>query len=502
MQEPYIIGIDTGTGSTKAVSIDQKGNILYVAQQGYPTYQPQTNYSEQDPESIWEAFKTCISQSVAYLGYPPAALSLSSAMHSIIPVDEEGIALSPMITWADGRSEAIAEGLKAGTDAEFIYQTTGTPIHAMAPLSKMMWIKQHQPAIYAQTCKFISIKEYFWFKFFGKFEIDYSIASATGLFDIKNLGWSEKVIHLAGLDSSKLSQPVNTDYQRQDMFPSIAGEIGIPMDTVVFIGASDGCCANLGSAVTDVSSAALTIGTSAAVRITSAVPVFNLRAMTFNYLLNADTYVCGGPVNNGGSAVNWAIERFISNGQPSERDYVRFFEEAAEVPLGADRLIFLPYLNGERAPHWDAAATAAFIGLKPNHTPAHFFRAVLEGICFALNQVLVTVEESVGQIRQLHVSGGFINSPVWLQLLADLTGKRLVLVQSEDASAIGAAILASRVLFGVSNGLEKAILSRDTGYVEPDPAKHEQYKLFMPVFEKLYQDLKVSMHLLNQIEQG
>jgi gluconokinase len=499
MQEPYIIGIDVGTGSTKAVSIDQKGNILYVAQEGYPTFQPKSNYSEQEPESIWEAFKSCISQSVANLGYPPAALSLSSAMHSIIPVDEKGKALLPLITWADGRSETIAEALKAGPDAEFIYRTTGTPIHAMAPLSKMIWIKQEEPAIFKQTYKFLSIKEYLWFKLFGEFEVDYAIASATGLFDIESLTWSEKVIQLTGLDPSKLSRPVNTDYQREDINHVVAAELGIPSVTVVVIGASDGCCANLGSAVTDASSAALTIGTSAAVRITSPLPINNFSAMTFNYLLNADTYVCGGPVNNGGSAVNWAIEQFISEGKPSEKDYDFFFEEAASVPLGADRLIFLPYLNGERAPHWDAAATAAFIGLKPHHTTAHLLRAVLEGICFALNQVLVTVEESVGQIRQLHVSGGFINSPFWLQLLADLTGKRLVLVQSEDASAIGAAILASRVLFGSANGLEQAILSRDTDYVEPDPIKHEQYRLFMPVFGKLYQDLKVSMRLLSQI---
>jgi gluconokinase len=499
MQESYIIGIDIGTGSTKAVSVDQKGNILYVAQQGYPTFQPQLNYSEQDPDSIWKAFKSCISQTVDHLGYPPFALSLSSAMHSIIPVDENGTALMPLITWADGRSETIADTLRAGSNAAFIYETTGTPIHAMAPLSKMMWIKQHQPAIYEQTYKFVSIKEFLWFKLFGAFEIDYSIASATGLFDIKRLAWSALVIHLAGLDSAKLSTPVNTDYQRQNIIRDVSSEMGISDDTRVIIGASDGCCANLGSAVTNASAAALTIGTSAAVRVTSTVPIFNFKAMTFNYLLNADTFVCGGPVNNGGSAINWAIEQFVSSGKPFERDYERFFSEASEVPLGADRLIFLPYLNGERAPHWDAAASAAFIGLKPHHTPAHFLRAVLEGVCFALNEVLVTLEKSVGQIRQLHVSGGFINSPFWLQLLADLTGKRLVIVQSEDASAIGAAILASRAIFGASNSLEQAVLSRDTDYIEPDSLKHEQYKLFMPLFAKLYDDLKVSMHLLNQI---
>ncbi|MDB5019691.1 MAG: gluconokinase, partial [Pedobacter sp.] len=134
-----------------------------------------------------------------------------------------------------------------------------------------------------------------------------------------------------------------------------------------------------------------------------------------------------------------------------------FFSIIQQQPFAAEKLLFLPYLTGERAPYWDTAASAAFIGVRPHHNIADFLRAVLEGVCFALNQVLVTVEQSVGNIEQLHVSGGFIHSPLWLQVLSDLTGKKLLLVQTEDASAIGAAILASRALFA-DNSLESAVL--------------------------------------------
>jgi gluconokinase len=498
MQEPYIIGIDIGTGSTKAVSIDLNGNILNVSQCSYPTIQTEPGYSEQDPERIWLAFKDCLRDTTRQIGYAPTALSLSSAMHSIIPVNDFGTALSNMITWADARSEAIAETIRASPEGENIYKISGTPLHAMAPLSKMLWIKQHKPMLFNETFKFISIKEFIWFKLFSKFEVDYSIASATGMFDIINLCWSVSIINTVGLDAGKLSEPVNTSFLRSDINEEVAHEMNIPKNTNVIIGASDGCCANLGSAVVDATKAALTIGTSGAVRVTSNKPVYNFQAMTFNYLLDEKTFICGGPVNNGGLAIDWAIQKFLNNPAASADAYNIFFSIIEQQPFAAEKLLFLPYLTGERAPYWDTAASAAFIGLRPQHTTADFLRAVLEGVCFALNQVLLIVEESLGQIEQLHVSGGFIHSPVWLQVLADLTGKRLVLVQSEDASAIGAAILASRALF-VDNTLESAILSQEKEYILPDMNKHQHYKQLMPIFRKLYNDLKDSMLLLNQI---
>jgi gluconokinase len=498
MQEPYIIGIDIGTGSTKAVSVDFNGKILQVSQSSYPTLHPEPGYSEQDPEHIWAAFKSCIRETIQQLGYAPSAISLSTAMHSIIPVNQDGRALANLITWADARSEHIAEDLKTGPYGEKIYRISGTPIHAMAPLSKMLWIKANKPDLYEQTFKFIGIKEYVWFKLFGTFEIDFSIASATGMFDILSLNWSMVILEAVGLELAKLSTPVNTSFGRSEINEAVATQMGLPKNIPIIMGASDGCCANLGSAVVNTSSAALTIGTSGAVRVTSDKPLYNFRAMTFNYLLDEKTYVCGGPVNNGGLAIDWAIKKFLDNVPASGNLYESFFSIIEQQTNSPSSLLFLPYLTGERAPHWDTAASAAFIGLRPHHTTGHFLKAVLEGVCFALNEVLLNVEGAVGQIEQLHVSGGFINSPVWLQMLADISGKKLVLVQSEDASAIGAAILASRALFPDSQ-LERANLSKDNEYILPDKSRHEHYKYLMPIFRKLYDDLRDAMHHLNQL---
>jgi gluconokinase len=499
MQQPYIIGLDIGTGSTKAVAISFQGNIINVSQFSYPTLQPEPGYSEQEPEDIWEAFQKCIQETLEKVGHMPRALSLSSAMHSIIPVRSDGTALANLITWADSRSEVIAEGLRAGPEGENIYRTSGTPIHAMAPLSKLIWLKEHRPALYEETYKFISIKEYIWFKLFRTFEIDFSIACATGLFDIVSRNWSADIISHAGLKETLFSSPVNTTFYRNNMEAQVAAGLGLALDTPVVIGASDGCSANLGSAIVDASKAALTIGTSGAVRVTSTRPIYNFPAMTFNYLLDEQTYVCGGPVNNGGAAIDWGIRTFLSDAAGSAEAYDIFFAGADGIPAGAEGLIFLPYLTGERAPIWDTRSSGTFLGITSQHTPAHFFRAILEGVCFALNQVLLTIEEALDPVTDLHVSGGFINSPVWLQLLADLTGKKLVVVQSEDASAIGAAILASRALYPGQLNLENTLLSSENINVYPDMEKHSVYKAIMPIYHKLYFDLKASMHLLNQL---
>jgi gluconokinase len=497
MLKPYIVGIDIGTGSTKAVSVDLEGNVLNVSQSSYPTLNPEPGYSEQDPEALWTGFQDCLQETVQAIGYAPDAISISSAMHSFIPVKADGIPLHNLITWADARSERMAELLRESAEAEFIYNTSGTPIHAMSPLCKLLWLKGNMPELFEQTHKFISIKEYIWFKLFQEFEIDYGIASATGLFDIIKLQWSPAIMEIAGITADKLSTPVNTGFHRSLTEHPLMEKLGLSKPLPIVVGSSDGCCANLGSAVTDDNKAALTIGTSAAIRVTSDAPVYNFKAMTFNYLLDEKTYVCGGPLNNGGIAINWAIERFLNKPEAEEADYDFFFSQVEATSAGANGLIFVPYLTGERAPVWDTAVSANFVGLQLHHEQRHFFRAVVEGVCMAINEVLLAVEQATMPIKQLNISGGFLNAPVWVQVLANVTGKKLVVVQADDASAIGAAILAARVLHPEAQ-LE-AKLSTESHSILPDYKQYETYKSLQPIYGSLYDDLKTVMHNLKSL---
>lgn len=494
--QKYFIGIDLGTGSTKAVAIDGAGNTLATAQSYYPTSNPKPGYSEQNPELIWQAFINCVSKITTNLSGPPVAVSFSAAMHSIMPVNEQGKPLANAILWSDARSGEIAEAIRESAGSEDLYKRCGTAVYAMSPLCKIIWLQQNQPTLFSQAHKFISIKEYVWFKLFGVFEVDYSMASATGMFDILELKWYYKAYALAGIEISKLSNPVNTTFKRYlgntDILP------GIDAQTAFVIGASDGCCANLGGNAVSPGIGALTIGTSGAVRVAGKAPVYNYGAMTFNYLLNADTFICGGAVNNGGAAVDWLLKEFLKLNTITDEAYKQLFKAIDTVKPGSDSLLFLPYLYAERAPIWDAKASGAFVNICYKHQQQHFLRAALEGICFALNDVLNAVETPEQLINEIVISGGFISSPTWVQMLADITGKKLVMLQSGDSSAVGAIYLAMNAL-----GIDYKIIAdkdaKDRAVIIPNAEAHSVYSKIFPIYKKLYDDLRSSIHQLHKL---
>lgn len=485
----YSVGIDIGTGSVKAVAVNGFGMPLAESQRYYPFQSPKPGYHEQDPELIWSSFCDSIEEIIKKNGDTPEVVGLSSAMHSLIPVDENCEPLAPMITWADSRSHEIAEKLRNSPEGKAIYEATGTPLHAMSPLCKLIWLKENEPALFERTYKFISIKEFIWYKLFGVFMVDYSIASCTGLFDISQLCWYLPALSVAGIKAHKLSEPVPPNYCRE--YNSPFGGAVINANGVSFvIGASDGCLANLGSMADKPGIAALTIGTSGAIRVASRRPAPDSEAMLFSYILDENTYICGGPVNNGGIAMQWWIKNFEdTKGQAA---YDEIFKQVATVPPGNDGLLFLPYLTGERAPVWDAESCGIFFGARITHTKAHFARAVLEGICFALKQVADIVEQSSGEITQVNISGGFTKSDIWVQTLADIIGKKLVITQAEDASAIGAAWIAMKAANIIASYPEPDSASAPTFY--PTAETQKQYKRHFARYKQLYPRLKDLMH--------
>ncbi|HEY5408992.1 MAG TPA: gluconokinase [Ginsengibacter sp.] len=495
----YVIGVDIGTGSAKAVAVNNEGKPVAASQVYYKTNSPQPGYSEQDPEIIWNAFVECIKDTATKMDQVPSAVSISSAMHSLLVVNKENIAITPLITWEDTRSEKIAGDLRASPEAESIYRATGTPIHSMTPLCKIKWMKENEKEIFEKAFKFISIKEFIWFRLFNKYEIDYSIASATALFNIENLKWNKPSLEFCGINQSQLSEPVTTDFIRAEIKGEIAATLHIPQNTRFCIGASDGCLANLGSDAVGQGTAALTIGTSGAVRIACSRPILNYSAMIFNYVLDDSTFISGGPVNNGGNVLKWMFQTFLNNSSPTDNDYENIFEQIEKIPPGSEGLIFLPYLYGERAPIWDERACGVFFGIRSLHTSAHFFRAALEGICFALNNILEIIESSASILQQINVSGGFVHSKIWMQILADITGKDLCLVQTEDASSVGAALLGLKAIEIISDYTSLNDKSNDK-IIEPVKISVDIYKKHYSIFKNLYEPLKEAMHKLYEMK--
>ena len=482
--KPYVIGVDLGTGSAKAIAMNDAGAIIDTAQVTYPILEPQPGFQEQPPTLIWNAFLNCIASITQQLQRSPSAISFSSAMHSTIPVNAHGDPLMNTIIWADNRSAAIARNLRQTPVAKNIYEETGTPIHAMTPVCKIIWLQTHQATIFKETAKFISVKEYIWHKLFHVYETDYSIASATGLMNLESLTWNETSLRTASIRNEQLSTLVNTNYYRTCSDESLCKQLGITPETRFFIGASDGCLANIGSFANEEGHLALTIGTSGAVRVTRQKPMLNFKAMTFNYRLDESTYVCGGPINNGGIALKWYAEKVLERKLESTTDYESLLDALKTTEAGANGLIFLPYVVGERAPIWNSEACGVFFGMRTYHEQRHFTRAIIEGISTSLYDIAYNMIETGLDIRQINVSGGFVHSEEWLQVLADVFGKKVCLINTADASATGAAFVAMKELGMISD--YQQLKPKEITEFLPDAKNMAVYRQSFLKYRKLY----------------
>ncbi len=497
----YILGVDIGTTHCKAVALGRDGLPFDELRAGYPTIQSEPGQSEQDPDKVLDAVFQVLHESALQLQNDQLdAVCISAAMHSVLAVDDMGTPITPAYMWADTRSNDYALQLRGQAGSLALYERTGTPIHPMSPLCKIMWIRERMPDIFKRAAKFISIKEYIFHRLTGKYYIDHSIASATGLFNIHDKCWDTQALELAGISTEQLSQPVPVNFSTTGAQVILTG-LGLPGDLSFVIGASDGCLANLGSGAIFPGEAALTIGTSGAVRIVVDQPRIDAEQSLFTYILTDDLFVTGGAVSNGAAAMKWFSENFLQHNFTSADDIAWFLDLAKDAPPGAGGLLFLPYLSGERAPHWDASARAVFVGMQTAHGPMHMARAVAEGISFALWQVMQAVEMNYGSIETVYASGGFTNSDHWLQLIADITGKPITVLGSADASATGACLLGMHTLGWIKDWKAIKQLIRTEKKYLPDEANHEAYKHYYEIYRQLYPKLKDNFRELEKLQQ-
>jgi gluconokinase len=493
------IGIDIGTTNVKVIAANETAAIVCEEKASYPMYQPQDGYCEQDADEIFTAFIHVLEKVIAKIdAHEITTVCFSAAFHSVMAVDESGKPLTPLLTWADTRSNFYAKQLKQSGEGNLIFERTGTPVHPMSPLCKISWIRDNMPEVFAVTYKFISVKEYIWYKLFGKYQVDYSIASATGLFESKNHDWCKESLDFCSIKASSLSSPVSTLHTEITQANKYFKELNLPDGTLFITGAGDGSMANLGCGAIFPGIAALTIGTSGAIRTVTSSPIPDTQGRLFDYLLTDDLYITGGGINNGGIVLQWFLQTFLQKEFAPEKDYEWFFEEIKQVEPGSDGLIFLPYILGERAPVWDADAKGVFIGIRSTHTIKHFMRAVIEGICFSLLQLLNAIEEKT-TVNAIYATGGFTRSALWLQMLANILNKKISVVTSADASAMGTVYM-GMYKTGVIKGWNEIqkFTSTEMEYI-PDKTIRQLYENHIPVFGHLYDKLKDDFEMLSSV---
>jgi gluconokinase len=478
------IGIDIGTTHTKAIACNEHTVVLSENKETNTTYHPFADAAEQDAEEIFQTVLSVIKKTIDQINNPDEIvfISFSSAMHSLMAVDDKGIPLTPVMTWADKRSKKIADALLKNDEGKRLWLETGTPVHAMSPLCKIKWIKENQPDIFKRTYKFIGIKEYIFFKLFNKYVVDYSVASAMGLLNIHTLNWHKPSLQFAGIGKEKLSVLVSVFHKEMAIEKKYADQIGLKKNIPFLTGASDGCLANLGSGVLLPGEAALTIGTSGAIRRTIQKPVVDKNLRLFTYYLAENLFVQGGATNNGGNALQYWVRQHL----PAAGDFNKIVETAFTVSAGCDGLVCLPYFFGERAPVWDADAKPVFSGAGGIHTNLHFIRAIMEGICFTFKQLLHALDENENPIDYIYASGGFIQSKQWVQLMADILQRKIIISNTADASAMGAVFLGMRAMNLIPDlkGIKKFIVQEEIFL--PSALSAETYNRNFELFKHLY----------------
>lgn len=512
-QQRYTIGVDIGTTSTKAVLYRKDLQVTDSTYVGYDIIQTEAGMAEQDPKAIFQAVLSVIRTLMEKdkgIKQQVDFISFSSAMHSVIVVDEQNELLTNCITWADNRSTELVAQLKETSDWKALYKKTGTPIHSMTPFSKIMWLKEYYPAVFSKAKKIIGIKEYILYQLTGEYKVDYSIASATGLFNIHELSWDKDILDLLGIEKTVLSEPVDVTYRWDAIQENYAKEMNIAAKTDLVIGASDGCLSNLGVGAMNPGETAITIGTSGAIRMVTSQIVLDTEGRTFCYYLSKDRWVIGGAVNNGGNVMAWLTSilypegsQLVDNSVETRLEQLNRFAET--VQPGAEGLYFLPYLNGERAPLWESQATGSYIGLAAHHTTGHMVRAAMEGVLFNLYEVWQIIQEVGGLSKTIKVTGGFLNSPLWKQMLADIFGRPMQQPTSFESSCLGAVLIgkgAEEILgmsFPQENRVMEESLTESKIWMQPNKQIAEQYQEIIPAYQRLAEEMSKVRGILSEL---
>ncbi len=504
-KEDIILGVDVGTTGVKVIAANSRGEAFWFSEETYEIIEPQPGYREQDPDLLFDNLQNAIRQVVSACTKPIVGVSFSTAMHSILAVDTKGLPLSRAIIWADIRSTSYAQKLRDNLGKDIYYQT-GAPIHAMLPLCKIAWLRDHEPAMFRHAHKFISLKEYFFFKWFGTYLIDHSIASATGFFHNELRTWIPEALGFAGITEDKLSKPVPTTFVVKGLSKASATALGLPPDTPFVIGASDGCLANLNASGLSNREATLTLGTSGAIRVSDRGfhPDPNMRV--FSYLLTDEYRVMGGPTNNGGIILEWLLEKLFPDlSSPDE-----VMQKAAQVPAGAEGLVCVPYIYGERAPAWLESEVGTFHNIQSHHSRDHFARAALEGIIFNLFSIgkglqsdaqrnapgtsasspnpsrerLEPRRDAAQPLEAIWADGGLTRSSWLVQVIADVFNLPVYLSDGSHGVARGAVLLGAYAL-GLVESLDAHATDHKKKVFKPDQERHQLYQQNYAVFEKL-----------------
>ncbi len=481
----YLIAHDLGTTGNKATLFDTDGNLIKSVVAAYNTNFFNSTWAEQDPNdwvnAVYETNKillegidlNCVE-----------ALAFSGQMMGCVVVDEKGEHLRPAIIWADQRSIKEEKFIRDKIDEKEFYKITGHKISASYSIEKLMWIRDNEPEIFSKTYKMLQPKDYVIHKLTGEYVTDYSDASGTNAFDLNVFEWSDKILDIVGIDKNILPNVFESTHIAGVVNEEVSIKSNLPIGTKIVIGGGDGVCAAVGAGSVRENVVYNYLGSSSWIAYTSKTPVYDESMRTYNWAHLMKGYITpNGTMQAAGNSYNFIKDLFYGN---EENIYAKLDEGIKNSKLGANALIYLPYILGERSPRWNSKARGAYIGMKMEHNKGDFIRSGVEGVLMNLC-IILDIFRAKFDINEINVIGGLSQSEEICKVLADVYGVNAHrLNYLEEATSIGAAVAA-----GVATGVLDSFLDVDK-FIKIDKTtkfdknNHEKYNDVKEIFEKSY----------------
>lgn len=492
----YLIGIDVGTSATKTLLMDELGNVIAQAVKSYPLYEPHNGWAEQDPEDWKQAALETLKEVVSRAGVPAKEIKgvgLSGQMHGLVMLDEAGCPIGRSILWCDQRSVKQVDELLELLPCEKWLEITANPPIAAWTAAKVLWVRDNEPDKYEKCRHILLPKDYVRYALTGVIATDVSDASGMQMLDVKNRCWSREVLDKLEIEESMLGKVYESQEVTGYLLPEIAKQCGLTTETAVVGGSADNAGAAIGTGAVRDGDAFTSLGTSAmiytAIDQYTSIPGGSLHLCCSS--VPGGWFTMGGP-QAAGLSVEWFKENYcqgmLREAEQSGRNiYELINEKIAEISPGSDRLIYLPFLMGERTPHMNPKCRGAFVGLNVVHTPSHMLRAIIEGVTYSLADCNDILKEQGVNVTEMRVCGGGSKNPVWRQIMADLYGCDVVRLQQEEGPAYGVAILA-----GVGTGVFRDVretsreFARRGQVTRPIPEEAVLYQRYHKIYDQFY----------------
>jgi len=496
----YFLGIDTSTTSSKALLIDEKGEVIAVASSQHTLQTPKPLWSEQDPHEWWVAVSASIKSVLEKAGVGGegiAAVGLTGQMHGLVLLDESGDVLRPAILWNDQRTQSQCDEIHRIVGKEKFIQVTGNVALTGFTAPKILWVKENEPDVFAKAKHVLLPKDYVRLKLTGEYAMDKADSAGTVLFDLNARDWSDEVLTALEIPRAWMPKTFEGTEFTGYVTEEAAALTGLKVGTPVAAGGGDQAAGAVGIGAVEPGVVGLTVGTSGVVFATtpSALIEPEGRLHAFCHAVPGMWHFMGVMLSAAGS-LQWYRDTLAP-----DKSFDDLLAEAESIPAGSEGLQFLPYLSGERTPHPDPLARGAFIGLTLRHSRAHMTRAVLEGVAFGLKDSFTLIQNAgLGEITQVRASGGGMKSAIWRQIMASVLNAELVTVNTTEGSAYGAALLAG---VGAGTWGDVAEASRAcikiTGRTQPSLADVNAYQESYAVYQGLYPALENEFQKISRL---